>query len=69
MGRRLASARALRGLSQEEAATSAGFAQSYLSRLENDNAPSPPLKNIAMLAELYGVSIDYLVRGETPQAA
>lgn len=64
MGRRLAAARALRGLSQSEAAEMAGFAQPYLSRLEADKAISPPLNTVAKLAEIYGVSIDYLVGGE-----
>lgn len=63
MGRRLAAARALRGLSQTEAAEKAGFAQPYLSLLENDQAKSPPLNTIAKLASLYEVSIDYLVGG------
>lgn len=64
MGRRLASVRALRGLSQEEAAAQAGVTQPYLSNLENDKAPSPPLYTVAKLAAFYGVSIDYLVKGE-----
>lgn len=64
MGRRLAAARALKGLSQTEASGLAGFAQPYLSELENDKAERPPLDTVARLAEVYGVSIDYLVRGE-----
>lgn len=64
MGRRLASRRALLGLSQTEAAEKAGFTQAYLSQLENDKAVAPPLHTIAKLADVYGVSIDYLVNGE-----
>lgn len=67
MGRRLASARAFCDLSQEEAASRVGFAQSYLSRLEADKAQSPPINTIKKLAELYGVSIDYLVNGAAAQ--
>ncbi|HEY4133524.1 MAG TPA: helix-turn-helix transcriptional regulator [Gemmatimonadaceae bacterium] len=63
MGRRLAAARTLRGLSQAEAAEQAGFAQPYLSLLENDKAVSPPLNTVAKLARIYGVTIDYLVTG------
>ncbi len=63
MGRRLAAARALLGLSQQEAAEKAGFTQPYLSLLENDNAISPPLNTVARLAEVYGVTLDYLVKG------
>ena len=71
MGRRLAAARALCGLSQAEAAERAGFAQPYLSLLENDKAASPSLNAVSKLAGIYGVSIDYLVRGEpaAPQPA
>lgn len=64
MGRRLAAARALKGMSQLEAAQAAGFSQPYLSLIENDNAVSPPLNTIAKLAEVYGVTLDYLVKGE-----
>lgn len=63
MGRRLAAQRALLGLSQTEAAERAGFTQAYLSLLENDKAPSPPLNTVAKLADVYGVTIDYLVHG------
>ena len=64
MGRRLAAHRALLDLSQTEAAERAGITQAYLSQLENDKAISPPLNTIAKLAEVYGVSIDYLVSGQ-----
>lgn len=64
MGRRLAAARALLGLSQDEAAALAGTTQAYLSLLENDKALAPPLNTIAKLAECYGVSIDHLVKGD-----
>jgi transcriptional regulator with XRE-family HTH domain len=63
MGRRLASRRALLGWSQTEAAEKAGFTQAYLSRLENDESESTPINTVAKLAELYGVSLDYLVNG------
>jgi transcriptional regulator with XRE-family HTH domain len=69
MGRRLAAARVLRGLSQDEAAKAAGFAQPYLSQLENDKAVSPPLNTVARLADLYDVTIDYLVHGDAADAA
>jgi transcriptional regulator with XRE-family HTH domain len=63
MGRRLASLRALHGLSQEAAAERAGFKQSYLSLLENDKATAPPIQTIAALAAIYESSIDYIVNG------
>ncbi len=65
MGRRLAAARALCGLTQTEAAAQAGFAQAYLSLMENDKAASPSLNSVAKLAEIYGVTIDYLVNGDS----
>ena len=63
-GRRLAAARVILGLSQAEAAERAGFTQAYLSQLENDKSSSAPVNTVAKLAEVYGVSIDYLVNGE-----
>jgi transcriptional regulator with XRE-family HTH domain len=63
MGRRLASARVRIGLSQEEAASQAETTQAYLSLLENDKAPAPRLTTVAKLADAYGVSIDFLVKG------
>lgn len=63
MGRRLAAQRALRGISQTEAASKVGVAQAYLSQLENDKSAAPPVNTVARLAEFYGVSIDYLVNG------
>jgi transcriptional regulator with XRE-family HTH domain len=68
MGRRLASIRVLRGLTQERAAEGAGLSQSYLSTLENDDAESPALPVISRLADLYGVSLDYLVKGDAAAA-
>lgn len=69
MGRRLASLRALRGLSQREVAERAECTQAYLSQLENDKAIVPPVQTIAKLAELYGATIDYVVRGNVEDAA
>src|SRR5690349_16300457 len=64
MGRRLASLRALRGWTQTEAAQQAGISQGYLSALENDDGTErTPLSTIQRLADLYEVSLDYLVRG------
>jgi HTH-type transcriptional regulator, competence development regulator len=62
-GRRLAAARVILGLSQSEAAEKAGVSQAYLSQLENDKAVSGSINTVAKLAEVYGVTIDYLVNG------
>lgn len=63
MGRRLASLRALRGWTQGVAAQKAGTSQANLSKLEQDIAVNPPIGTIQRLAVLYGVTIDYLWRG------
>lgn len=63
MGRRLASLRALRGLTQSEAAERAGISQPALSLLERDIKTSPPLNTVIKLATLYETSLDYLANG------
>ena len=63
LGRRLASQRALHGLTQQEVADKVGTSQAYISVLENDQATAPPITTIQRLAELFGVTIDYLVNG------
>jgi transcriptional regulator with XRE-family HTH domain len=63
MGRRLASLRALRGFTQEQAAERAGLSQSYLSDLENDRSPSTPVQTVARLADVYDSTLDYVVNG------
>lgn len=64
MGRRLASLRALRGWTQAQAAERAGISQAYLSALENDEGGAKtPLATIEQLANVYGASLDYVVRG------
>jgi transcriptional regulator with XRE-family HTH domain len=63
VGRRLAAARALRGLSQSEAAKAIGHTQTHISKLENDRCERASIVTIAKLASIYGVSIDYLVNG------
>jgi transcriptional regulator with XRE-family HTH domain len=63
IGRRIAAARALKGLSQTQAAELAGFTQPYLSLLENDKAPAPSLHAVSKLADVLEISLDYLVKG------
>lgn len=69
MGRRLASLRALKGWTQDEAAEKAGTSQAQLSRLELDVSTRPPIAIVSRLAELYGVTIDYLWHGSTKERA
>lgn len=63
LGRRLASQRALLGMTQLEVAEKLGVSQATISYFETDQSDSPPINTIAKLAEIYGVTIDYLVKG------
>lgn len=63
LGRRLRASRALCGLTQLEVAEKLGVSQATISYLETDQSDSPPINTIVRLAELYGVSIEYLAKG------
>lgn len=68
LGRRIASLRVLHGLTQKEAAERLGVHQVVLSRVET-GARRPSLDLLTAAAELYGTTIDYIVRGETAHAS
>jgi transcriptional regulator with XRE-family HTH domain len=59
---RLKSLRRARGLVQREAAHSLGIAESRLSRWESGDV-RPNFASCVALADFYGVSLDYLMRG------
>lgn len=67
LGRRLASRRALLGLSQEDVATRLSVTRQYVSMMERD-AYVPSTQLLMRLAELYGVSETWLLHGDGPGA-
>jgi transcriptional regulator with XRE-family HTH domain len=66
IGNRLAFLRDQRGLTQEELATSLGISRASLSHYEK-NRREPDTETLGKIADLFQVSIDYLV-GRTPQS-
>lgn len=69
IGEKLQKLRKARGLTQEELAAKVGVSRQSLSKWESDGA-LPDTANILLLADLFGVSTDYLLReAETAQAA
>lgn len=69
IGEKLQKLRKARGLTQEELAAQVGVSRQSLSKWESDGA-LPDTANIILLADLFGVSTDYLLReAEAGQAA
>jgi len=64
-GARLKSLRKQRKLTQKEAAAHIGAQATHLNKYES-GMHAPPLEKIALFAELYGVSLDYLILGLEP---
>lgn len=63
LGENLVKLREDKGLSQKEAAQGIGISNVVLNRYEkNKNKPDPEM--LSRLADFYGVSIDFLVRGQ-----
>ncbi|MBW5448397.1 helix-turn-helix domain-containing protein [Cohnella sp. CFH 77786] len=66
IGSRIASLRDQRGWTQEELASSLGISRAALSHYEK-NRREPDTETLSKVADLFGVSIDYLVgRTELP---
>ena len=61
LGEKLQKLRKARGLTQEELAEKVGVSRQSLSKWESDGA-LPDTANIILLADLFGVSTDYLLR-------
>ena len=61
LGEKLQKLRKARRLTQEELATQIGVSRQSLSKWESDSA-LPDTANIITLADLFGVSTDYLLR-------
>lgn len=70
LGEKLQKLRKARGLTQEELASTVGVSRQSLSKWESDGA-LPDTANIIILADLFGVTTDYLLReveADTPAA-
>lgn len=63
MGEKILNLRKARGWSQEELAERVGVTRQAVSRWESDSA-KPDADKIIALCDLFGVSADYLLRGE-----
>ena len=62
MGRRIASQRQLRGLTQQELASASGLTQATVARVEKARKGRVDLKTVYAIAEALGVSLDELVK-------
>ena len=56
-----------RGISQEELANAVGVSRQAVQKWEA-GASTPDLSNLSALADFFGVTLDYLVRGAEPEA-
>ena len=61
VGRRIASARVMADLTQQELADSAGIPQSALARIERGNRPQLSVGTLYAIAQALHVSTDYLL--------
>lgn len=64
LGRRIANCRERRGWTQKTLADRAELSPTFLSEVENDRR-APGSEALLRLAEALGVSLDYLMKGET----
>ena len=67
LGQNIARMRAQKGISQGELADALDVSRQSVSKWETD-ASIPELDKLVRLAELFAVTLDELVKGETPQA-
>lgn len=67
MGKRLQELRDLRGVNQEVAAEACGMSRIALARYET-GVRVPRMDKAAVLAEYYGVTVDYILGNDTPTA-
>jgi transcriptional regulator with XRE-family HTH domain len=64
VGERIAYIRTMKGFSQTELARQAGLSRQCVYEYESGRA-DPKLLNAMCIADVLGVSLDYLARGET----
>lgn len=67
LGERIRSLRTARGLSQEALAEKLDVSRQSLSKWETD-ASIPELDKLLLLRDIFGISLDALVTGETPES-
>lgn len=68
LGKRIYDLRTAKNLSQGDLAEALGVSRQSVSKWETDTSV-PDLDKLVKLCDLFGVSMDELVRGETPKAA
>ena len=68
LGKRLAELRKKHKLSGQRLAEKIGVTQAYISHIENAETPSPKIDLITKIAQIFGVSVAYLM-GETDTPA
>lgn len=68
LGNRLQRLRQRQGLSQDALAEKLGVSRQTVSKWERDEAV-PEVEKLLRLSELYGVSLDELVKGDAPESA
>lgn len=64
LGKRVRELRKAKGLSQVKLAKLAGIDQTTISLIETGHTPNATARVLSALAQLLGVSVDYLVSGE-----
>lgn len=68
LGKRIRSAREMRGMTQRQAARAAGIATDMISRLENGRYQSPGLRTLVRIAEGLGASVNDLLPDKSGEA-
>jgi transcriptional regulator with XRE-family HTH domain len=65
LGQRLRQLRLDRKLTLAEVAAQSGSSRSYIWELESKAPPRPSAEKLAAIAEVFGVTVDYLIDGES----
>ncbi|MCL2826548.1 MAG: helix-turn-helix transcriptional regulator, partial [Eggerthellaceae bacterium] len=65
---RIQEQRKMKGLSQEQFADVLGVSRQAVSKWESGQS-LPEIEKLIAMCDLFGVSIDYILRGEMPQAS
>ncbi|MBQ7118161.1 MAG: helix-turn-helix transcriptional regulator [Clostridia bacterium] len=66
IGERIFELRKSKGLSQGELADKLSISRQTVSKWEN-NMSAPEIEKLIMLSDIFGVSVDYIIRGERPE--